>query len=309
MNLKIVLGALAAGMVAVVGYQLWSDDVVHERVVQSPARVTQAPAAVVPSWPVHAASVAVGDTNRMSNPLQLTHDLRDIYERFRDSKNPRERHIAYRAWSACFPAFLSASGGMAPLTSLPANLPTSDPIATRRADAMRELWGRCKGFSDLSHDKLMAETQRQRDAWMTGRAHSPGDSAAQAHMQGDSKEGLRIARDAIASQDPYAIDSLKDFVIHYWWDLNDTHPEQRVDRPDLRALAFGIAACNMGLECGPASLTAVQQCASTGACSGDAVDRYMQSLPTQSDRDTVLAESRRVERAVRAKDYAGLGLQ
>jgi hypothetical protein len=309
MNLKIALGALAAGIAAVGVYQSLNDSAVRERVQLSPMSVTQTSPRVAPSPPAQAASVAQGDTKRMSNPLQLTHDLRDIYERYRDSKNPRERNTAYRAWSACFPAFLSASGGMAPLASLTASLSPSDPVATRRADALRELWGRCKRFSDLPHDKLIAETQRQRDAWMTGRAHSPGDSAAQAHMQGDSGEGLRIARDAVASQDPYAIDSLKDFVIHYWWDLNDTHPDQRIDRPDLRALAFGIAACNMGLECGPSSLTAVQQCAATGACAGDAVDRYMQSLPTQSDRDVVLAESRRVERAVREKDYKGLGLQ
>lgn len=254
------------------------------------------------------ADAVVSDTQRMANPLQLARDLRSVYERYRDSSNPIERNIAYRAWSACFPAFMSATGGMASAASITSSLPANDPATHWRADALRAVWGRCQSFSDIPHEKLLAETQRQRDAWMTGKAHSPGDQAAQFHMGGDTREAMRIARKVVASQDPYAIDSLRDFIIHYWWDLNDRQPELRVDRPDLRALAFSVAACNIGLECGPHSLTALQLCASTGSCSGDAIDRYLQGLPSQSDRNTVIEESRRVERAILAKDYAALGL-
>lgn len=260
----------------------------------------------VATWEVPATDAG---PDRSANTLQLTHDLRETYERYRSSSLPRERNLAYRAWSACFPAFMSASGGMMPLASVAANLPANDPAAARRAEALRQLWARCKGFADIPHDKLLAETQRQRDAWMTGQAHSPGESAAQAHMHGDSREGLRIARDAVASLDPYAIESLKDFVVHYWWDWNDRNPDKAVDRPDLRALAFGVVACNIGLECGPASLSAIQQCASAGACTGDAVDRIMQTLPAQSDRDALLQMSRQVEKAILARDFQALGLQ
>ena len=267
----------------------------------------------LPAPPVEATASAAGnpfaDTERLANSLQGTNDLREVYERLRGSRVARERSMAYRAWSACFPAFLSANAGMSDVESLIANLPPNDPASSDRVDALRVLWGRCKRFSDLSHEQLLTETQRQNEAWMTGKAHSPGESAAKIHMDGNSAEALKLARAAVDSQDPYAIESLRDFVIHYWWDLNDNHPEQRVDRPDLRALAFYLAACNLGLACGPGSLTAVQQCASTGACTGNAVDRYLQGLPTQRDRDVVMEESRRVERAIRAKDYQALGLQ
>ncbi|MDI1244528.1 MAG: hypothetical protein PSV24_03905 [Rhodoferax sp.] len=247
-------------------------------------------------------------TTRVFNPLQRTADLRSIYEQYRDSKDTSERNIAYLAWSACFPTFIAAQGGMVPVEDVTAALPANDPNRELRAAAYRALWGRCKGFSDMARDRLLAETQKQRDAWMSGRAHAPGDSAAQAHMAGSSQQALTIARAAVASQDPYAIGSLREFVIHYWWDHNDNHPDDQVDRPDLRALAFSIVACQTGLECGAGSLTAMQQCANSGACSGTVLDRYLQSLPTQEDRDAVLEESRRIADAIRANDYKALGL-
>lgn len=246
--------------------------------------------------------------DQSANELQQSLDLRAVFERFRDSTHPRERNLAYRAWSACFPAFMTAKGGMMSISELSTNGQEQDAAAARRAQALRDLWSRCKGFGDMPNAQLQAEGQRQRDAWMTGLAHSPGDSAAQAHMQGDSKEGLRIARSVIATRDPYAIESLKDFVVHYWWDWNDRHPDQPVQRPDLRALAFGVAACRFGLDCGPASLTALQHCASAGACTGDAVDRYMQTLPSQADRDALLLMSQQVERAILQQDFQALGL-
>jgi hypothetical protein len=242
----------------------------------------------------------------VSNAMQKTHDLRQIYEQFRDSKNPQERNMAYRAWSACFPVFIAPQGGMVPIDSIIAALPTQDNGA--RSAAYRDIWGRCKSFSDLPRQKLLAETQFQKDAWMSGRAHAPGDSAAKSHMAGEAAEALVIARAAIATQDPYAIDSLREFVIHYWWDHNDRYPDDPVNRPDLRALAFSVAACQMGLECGATSFTAVQQCANTGACTGSTVDRFMQNLPTQADRDTLLEESRKVREAIRIQDFKALGL-
>ena len=272
------------------------------------------PSMLVPTTAVGTTAVAVDHastkptTVRLANPLQRAADLRALYEQYRDSKDPRERHTAYRAWSACFPTFIAAKGGMVPLDAVAASLPANDPNRALRAESYRELWGRCKRFSDLPHDTLVAETQRQKDAWMTGQAHSPGDTAAQAHMAGNSAQALGIARAAVASQDPYAIDSLRDFVIHYWWDHNDNHPEAQIARPDLRALAFSVAACQMGLECGAGSLTALQQCANTGACSGTVVERYLQSLPNPSDREALVTESRRVADAIRANDTKGLGL-
>ena len=214
--------------------------------------------------------------------------------------------MAYRAWLACFPVFIAPQGGMVPIETITASLPAQGQEV--RAAAYRDIWGRCKSFSDLPRQKLLAETQFQKDAWLSGRAHAPGDSAAKSHMAGETAQALTIARTAIATRDPYAIDSLREFVIHYWWDHNDRYPDDPVNRPDLRALAFSVAACQMGLECGATSLTAVQQCANTGACTGSTVERYLQSLPTQADREALVVESRKVGDAIRTQDFKALGL-
>ena len=254
-----------------------------------------------------ALSVPLQSGTVLGNALQKTHDLRQIYEQYRDSKNPLERNMAYRAWSACFPAFIAPQGGLVPIETITARLPAQGQDA--RAAAYREIWARCKSFSDLPRQKLLAETQFQKDVWLSGQAHAPGDSAARSYMAGDAAGALSVARAALVTQDPYAIDSLREFVIHYWWDHNDQHPESPVNRPDLRALAFSVAACQMGLECGATSLTAVQQCANTGACSGTTVDRFMQNLPSQADRDALTLESRRLQEAIRSQNYQAMGLE
>ena len=313
MNLRLFSGmALLAGLAVAAYYGL--SDRQSEAVQPQTFADGGIPSMLVPTTvdgttlPASGPSEAEQTTARLANPLQKATDLRAIYEQYRDSKDPRERNTAYRAWSACFPTFIAAQGGMVPVESVTASLPANDPSRALRAESYRELWGRCKRFTDLSHAQLVAETQRQKDVWMTGQANAPGDSAAQAHGAGNSAQALAIARAAVNSQDPYAIDSLREFVIHYWWGHNDNHPGEPIHRPDLRALAFSVAACQTGLECGAGSLTAVQQCANTGACTGTVVERYLQSLPNPSDRDALMAESRRVTDAIRAHDTKALGL-
>lgn len=294
-------------LAAAAGVWLYADRPLPTEPPAVAQRTAASPLGSITPFPqVAATSAPQQNVTTLGNALQKTHDLRQIYEQYRDSKNPYERNMAYRAWSACFPVFIAPQGGLVPIESITAVLPSQDQAV--RAAAYREIWGRCKSFSDLPRQKLLAETQFQKDAWFSGRAHAPGDSAARYYMAGDSAQAIALARAALTTQDPYAIDSLREFVIHYWWDHNDRFPDSPVSRPDLRALAFSVAACEMGLECGATSLTAVQQCANTGACSGTTVDRFMQNLPSQADRDALALESRKLLDAIRSQDFKAMGL-
>ncbi len=44
-----------------------------------------------------------GLTEKLANPLERSDDLRRIYEYYKSSRDPVERYIAQRAWSACAP--------------------------------------------------------------------------------------------------------------------------------------------------------------------------------------------------------------
>lgn len=141
----------------------------------------------------------------------------------------------------------------------------------------------------------MAEMRRQKAAWQESRA-------LRSLEQGDVAGAVREARAVIASGDAYAIFSLAGFMERY------LKQEREASQPDIRALAFYLAPCELGLECGPDSLTALLLCANRGECEGTVADRYAHSFAGQVDREDVLRESRSVAAAIRAGDLKALGL-
>jgi hypothetical protein len=247
-----------------------------------------------------AVAEATGSTQRLANPLERAADLRSVYERFRRSDSPAERNVAYRAWTACFPTFLAPAGQPVTLEAATRPLPPSAPNAARRIDAYRELFDRCHAFFDLPHDEIVAESLRQKNVWQSGLARAEGERVLQRFRQGDVRGAVFEARDIIASGDAYAIFSLHDFMLRYL--------SSPADRPDARALAFYLVPCELGMECGPESLTALQLCAGKGECSGSVAERYAHAFSAQVDRDALFAESRHVADAIRGGDFAALGL-
>lgn len=247
-------------------------------------------------------------TQTSANPLERSEDLRAIYQQFKDSANASERHIAWRAWSACFPTFIGAQGQSATIENLTAALPAHDTKRSARIDAYRALQGRCKAYSDMRREEMLATTRQLQQAYDSGTNLSPGEAAAKLLAEGKTAEAVQMARAIVLSQDPFAIHSLRDFIQPYVVQQVDAQMAASRERPDLRGLAFSLAACQMGLECGPGSLSALQLCASIGACSGSVSERYLQALPDQADRDALQQESRRVLDALRSADFAALGL-
>jgi len=247
-------------------------------------------------------------TAKLGNPLERSDNLRKTYESFRDSRFGFERSIAFRAWSACFPQFMSAGAQAVSLETLTQALPVNGLNNAARTDAYRELRRRCEAFFELSRDDVIAVTQRQSDLWKKGEALDPGELALKYLKADDKPKALAVVRDVLSSRDAYAIASLREFVHQFLVLQVDAQALPSSTRTDLKSLGLTVAACGLGLDCSEQSLTALHLCAHSGYCSGGVIDRYAQSLPNPTDRDRLTEESRRVAAAIESGDLKALGL-
>ena len=153
--------------------------------------------------------------------------------------------------------------------------------------------------------EIVSQSQQLDNARSSGELQSPGDTALRLLNAGKATEAKAAARAIIASRDPYAISSLSQYVAA----AGATVPVTAGAAPaELRSIGFSIAACKLGLECGPGSLTALLLCANSGECAGSVADRYLSELSSQAERDAVLKESARVIDAIRSGDMAALAL-
>ena len=247
-------------------------------------------------------------TPKLGNPLERSDNLRKTYESFRDSRFGFERSVAFRAWSACFPQFMSADGQAVSLEKLTQALPVNAPNNAARIDAYRELRRRCEPFFELSRDDVIAFTQRQSDLWKKGEALDPGELALKYLKADDKQKALAVVRDVLRSRDAYAIASMREFVHQFLVLQVDAQALPSGTRTDLKSLGLTVAACDLGLDCSEQSLTALQLCAHSGYCSGGVIDRYAQSLPNPTDRERLTEESRRIAAAIASGDLKALGL-
>ena len=247
-------------------------------------------------------------TQRLGNPLERSEDLQATYRQFKDGKDPVERYIAYRAWSACFPTFIAPQGQSISIQSITSTLPTNDPSSAMRIEAYRSLLGRCKNFSHMTREDTLSITQRQQEAANKGVILSPGEMAVKHLAEGKQDQALQLVREIITSQDPFSISSLREFINQIGVAQVDAQSTFSEQRPDLHSLAFAYAACQMGMDCGAGSLTAIQMCASMGECSGSLTDRYLHSMPNQADREALEREAQKVLDAIRSKNFKALGL-
>jgi hypothetical protein len=258
--------------------------------------------------PVTQTATIKSATHLLANPLERSGDLRAIYSQFKDSQDPIERYTAYRAWSACFPTFIAAAGQSVTVEELTRTLPVNSPNRAARIEAYRNLQGRCKGYSDMPREETLKLTSEQQEAVNSDSILSPGETAAKQLSEGNKEAALKIVHDILLSKDAFAISSLKDFIHQYLVLQVDAQMLNSSERPDLRALAFSLAACELGLECGPGSLSALQLCTSIAQCSGTVSERYLEALPNQADRERLKAETRRVLDAIHSGDFKRLDL-
>lgn len=251
-----------------------------------------------------------GLTAQLANPLERASDLRAIYEQYRQSSNPIERAISARAWSACFPTFIAAKGKALSLEQVTRGLRADAPETSARIEAYRRLLGRCQSFSDMAREDLVRATQIAQEHTHAGRIASPGQIAEKYWRNGQHGDALRVVREVLDSQDAYAVGSLKDFAYAYWRDWEETHINVATApiRPDLRAQAYLFAACEMGLVCDAASLSADLMCAHEAKCESNLQSRMLMAL-SENDQNLLRQETRRVLDAVKLKRTEGLGFE
>lgn len=261
---------------------------------------TPAPASVM-QWPDVAQL-----TQRLGNPVELADDLSVVYDRYAGSVNPLERNIAYRAWSACFPAFMGTDGNPVAVEQFARAMPQDGLNNGLRLAAYSELRKRCQRFFLLSRDEIIHASQRQEDAWKKGEMPAPGELAMKHFLEGRSDEALDVARRTVESGDGYAIASLQEYMHRMIAQKMELQQLPNSERSDLRGLAFAMAGCQLGLDCRAESLTALLLCANGGQCAGTLTDRYLQALPNAADRDRAGRLADVTLAAVRAKDFGAL---
>lgn len=245
---------------------------------------------------------------RMGNLLETTGDLRAVFDSLKGSKDALARNVAYRAWTACFPTFISPQGQPVSLDRILKAMPASGVDSVARSAAYRSLHQRCEGFFNMSREETIRTTHQQQDAWNKGDALAPGELALKLLREGDAERAFALARAVVASRDVYAIASLQEFIHLQLVLQRDAQALGSAERADLRPLAYAIAACQLGLECGQDSLTALRLCANGGQCEGTVIDRFLQTLPNATDRETVMLESQRIANAIRSGNTQALGL-
>lgn len=263
--------------------------------------------------PIEGAQVALasGDNlaagQALANQLETARNLRAVFDEYKDSASPIARNIAYRAWSACHPTFISPQGQPVSLDHVLKTLSDSGIDSAARRAAYRALYQRCEGFFNMSREAAVLNTQVQQEKWERGESAAPGEQAMQILNAGDEAKAFEIARAAAASKDAYAIASLQEFVYLSLRLQRDAGALPGNARVDIRSLAYSLAACRLGLECGAESLTALRLCANSGQCEGGVADRLLQSLPNANDREAANAETARVIAATQAEQFDTLG--
>lgn len=251
----------------------------------------------------------IGLTEKLANPLERSSDLRHIYEQFKSSRDPVERFIAQRAWSACFPAFIAPQGQAFSLEQLSRGLVPGTPASAARTEAYRRLLGRCKRFSELPRDQLVRATEDAQEKVNAGVILNPGQIAEKYWRAGEWKDALRVVREIVASQDAFAVGSLKDFASPYWREQMETQTSALPMRPDIRAQAYAFAACELGLACDASTLSADLMCAHEGLCQSGVRTSFLDALPDPQDKRLLQAETRRVIDAVKLRRIEGLGFE
>jgi hypothetical protein len=201
-----------------------------------------------------------------NDPLGRASDLKAVYMRYRESRDPIERAIAGRAHRVCFPAFLPPQGQLPSTTYLINALP--DVFREERRAAIEALFARCRAFlvPPLDAAEIVGASERT----VNGDLATPGAASRWALMRGDRAGAEASVQRALASRDPYAIHSLSG--LSTLWMNQGT---RGAADPDVTDAALALLACDFGAACGQDSVLALQLCASEGRCQGSARERMV----------------------------------
>jgi hypothetical protein len=247
-----------------------------------------------------------GNNAKIILPAERSNDLRSTFEQFRHSEHPIERHAAYRVWSACFPRFLGSSEKAISLEEAVRGFGNGPEVQARSA-ALAILYAKCGSFlNHLSREDIVTNSQTISAHYAAGVGLSLGEIATKTLLETGAEPALEFAKEALKSNDPYAIASLQEFTHAHLSKLIDAGALPRAARSDLEAMAFALAACELGLDCAEDGLSATLQCVNNAQCAGRYDERLLSALPSDGDRTQALAAKARVLASIKSKDFAAL---
>lgn len=244
------------------------------------------------STPTSPASVAAVRRERQDgdpDPFRDQDDLSLVYAAFEADPDPSARALAWRAWSVCVPTFAAAGGGMLSTDAAAKALDSSSDPA--RIAALATLEVRCAGFYRRPAAALTADAARNARRHHDGDLRSRAEQALEAIAAGNADEARELVRAVATSRDPYEWRALSGIVSR--WNRSAGHPAENV----ALDAAIAVVGCDLGMDCGPQSLLALQACAFNAACEGDLVERTLSQYP-DADRSAVTAARAQLARAL-----------
>lgn len=246
--------------------------------------------------PVQAGAPAVVKSAVLGDPLADSHDLLQIFQRYRDSDDPRLKTAARRAFSACTPAFLPRPGETPSPEPLIAALPPTQRMA--REEALRALYARCQSFMGLGRSALLTLLG---DLAADGGLREAGQHVNDQLAAGNVEQASRLATQALRGNDAASIASIAGPLGTLLEKLSSARAgaDRAADRTAAAEVAANVAAalpllaCDLGMDCSNRSLAALQLCASEGQCEGDAEARFLARAGVDADRMAAVQAQRR----------------
>lgn len=242
--------------------------------------------------PRQAEAPALDKLGVLGDPLAETQDLLQIFQQYRDNKDPRLKAAARRAFSACTPAFLPSPGETPSPEPLIAALAPTQRMA--REEALRALYARCQSFMGLGRVALLT---LRGDLGADGGLLEAGQQVTDQLAAGNIEQASRWATQALRSNDAASIASIAGPLTTLLEKLSSARAGAdiaagRTAAADVAA-ALPLLACDLGMDCSNRSLTALQLCATEGQCEGNAEARFLARAGVDSDRMAAVQAQRR----------------
>ena len=232
-----------------------------------------------------------------ADPVGSAPDLKRVFDDYIESADPRQRRMAVRAFEACVPVFLPASGQSPSPEALIAALPFGH--RPEREAAYRSLFARCSRLLADGRAALVATSEvLQSDP----QSETPGRAAQEATLVGRVDRVEPLVSEALNRAEPAAVASLAGLAARIvslrqpgGANAAVLHHAQEIDA------ALPLVACDLGLDCSEESLWALQLCAAEGLCEGDVATRLMaRNSPGSVDASAVQEERSRMLALIRS---------
>jgi hypothetical protein len=261
-----------------------------------PARNVALVSALLPAFPAYSAFPAFPALDEGDN-------LRVYVERARSYlDDPRTMYYVSQALEECY-----AWGAEPDADEIYAGVDVISRVDLREAKrswAAQALAAPCRGLERYSIDP------REILALLEGAAQH-GEPHARAHMlifrdvAAPKSDVMPILPDLLATGDPQVVRDVGAFLTR--GEVSMRYGEEEVDAP-VAAIAWELAACDMGYPCGPMSRIVLTVCAYRGYC-----DDYLYDIAIAHDESPgAMAQAQRLRsdlvHALRRQDWSWLGL-